>query len=253
LWQSDDCGSCPAGFAAHRSACKDINECRDGSHTCNGTAQVCFNTIGGHRCDCKAGYEKTHNAVTGRLGCIRRKCPSAQSFSHSTTRCSGSFGDSCVVKCDQGYVSSSPATCSAAGKWVGGGCHFECPELTLSGDCDGIGNGHYKVQTKLKNGKAHYLGPPNPDKKKKPLNLYYATPFGRSLGGGRWVLDSDLDADRIHAHLPGAGAHGAFPMGRKVWTVYCGRSHGWVEMILDMECSGVRPTCFSVYGMSVTI
>ncbi|XP_022837042.1 fibrillin-2-like isoform X10 [Spodoptera litura] len=39
-----------------RSTCEDIDECRDGTHTCD-QLQDCINTLGGYECRCKHGFE----------------------------------------------------------------------------------------------------------------------------------------------------------------------------------------------------
>jgi fibulin 1/2 len=35
--------------------CRDVDECGDGDN--GGCGHICFNVEGGHRCDCRAGFE----------------------------------------------------------------------------------------------------------------------------------------------------------------------------------------------------
>lgn len=43
--------------------CVDRNECLEGSHSCDVESQTCINTVGGHACCCKWGFE-FDNATT---------------------------------------------------------------------------------------------------------------------------------------------------------------------------------------------
>lgn len=37
--------------------CVDQNECNEGNHSCDERSHLCFNTVGGHECCCRWGYE----------------------------------------------------------------------------------------------------------------------------------------------------------------------------------------------------
>ncbi|KAK6591135.1 fibrillin 2 syndatyly ems [Cryptosporidium xiaoi] len=56
---------CPYGFEGDGlltgTGCRDIDECKLGTHTCSQNNQRCINTIGGYECECLNGYRKHEN------------------------------------------------------------------------------------------------------------------------------------------------------------------------------------------------
>ncbi len=44
----------------------DIDECNTDAHYCNETTSKCQNTIGGHMCVCRAGFNKTEDKCVGQ-------------------------------------------------------------------------------------------------------------------------------------------------------------------------------------------
>ena len=47
----------------------DINECRNGSHSCDVNAK-CSNTVGSHNCTCKRGFTGDGRSCSGKLSLI---------------------------------------------------------------------------------------------------------------------------------------------------------------------------------------
>jgi hypothetical protein len=62
------------------------------------------------------------------------------------------------LQCDLGYIASGEVTCMEDGSWAGASCLFECPHLTMTGDCFRLSNQVYDLQPDLVAGKPHYIG-----------------------------------------------------------------------------------------------
>lgn len=264
---SYSCIECHQGFGG--LDCEDIDECARPNNECSVNNQDCVNTHGGFECsDCHAGYRMDANgfcimenvcvqtegpcgafaecvgATAGLAGVFHCECHSgyygdghtcepngcvATTLEHAQGLCEGDFGDECELQCDGGYIASGPVSCMADGAWAGGSCLFECPHLTLTGDCFRIANQVYDLQPDSINGKAHYIGATI------PLHIYYDGP------DQIWLMDDDTDSVAIHAHMRSADT---FPSGRRLWTSWCGPFYGWSEIIVTLSCSGMcTDTC----------
>lgn len=71
--------ACSAGFQYKNEGCVDVDECLVDEYACD-SSQVCFNDIGGYRCDCKIGFnlDATTNACVGEYSKLYKKqkmCP----------------------------------------------------------------------------------------------------------------------------------------------------------------------------------
>ena len=74
----------------------------------------------------------------------------------------------------------------------GASCLFECPHLTLTGDCFRESNQVYNLAPDLVDGKPHDIG------EDMPLHIYY------DERDRVWLMDDDLDTVAIHAHMRSA-------------------------------------------------
>jgi hypothetical protein len=66
--ESGSDGGCEEGHVLQDGACKDINECFEGTHACQTTA-TCENTDGGYDCTCPLGYS---GGTSGGFACAPR-------------------------------------------------------------------------------------------------------------------------------------------------------------------------------------
>ncbi|EKX42758.1 hypothetical protein GUITHDRAFT_140920 [Guillardia theta CCMP2712] len=69
-----DWPTCPPGYELYNASasesgyCRDIDECKNQSDTCNRVSEVCVNTEGSYRCDCAYGYVKVNNKCVSNCG-----------------------------------------------------------------------------------------------------------------------------------------------------------------------------------------
>ena len=192
---SYSCIECHEGFAG--LDCEDIDECARPNNECTVNNQECINTHGGFECsDCNEGYRMNAQGyciaanecveAEGMCGahaeCVadpdgsagpRCVCHSgyhgdghdcepngcvATTLDNAHGLCEGDFGDTCELQCDLGYIASGEVTCMEDGSWAGASCLFECPHLTMTGDCFRLSNQVYDLQPDLVAGKPHYIG-----------------------------------------------------------------------------------------------
>ena len=58
--------------------CTDINECTNGSHSCDANFGICHNFDGGHNCSCPDGFEDENGDGSGLGPQIRLIAPSTK-------------------------------------------------------------------------------------------------------------------------------------------------------------------------------
>ncbi len=116
---------CDAGFMPSGASCVDVDECANGSATCDPNAQ-CTNTPGGYTCACKSGFTGDGKTCTDIDECA---AGTARCSVHATcTNTQGSF----TCMCDAGSQGNGKTCVVGAALTVGGGggCFIK-PDHTL--------------------------------------------------------------------------------------------------------------------------
>jgi hypothetical protein len=183
-----ECSDCNEGYTMNEQGyCIAQDECVESEGLCGAHAECTVDPSGnsGPRCTCHSGYHGDGHTCEPN-GCVAATLDNAHGL------CEGDFGDSCEPQCDGGYIASGEVTCMEDGQWAGASCLFECPHLTLTGDCFRESNQVYNLAPDLVDGKPHYIG------EDLPLHIYY------DERDRVWLMDDDLDTVAIHAHMRSA-------------------------------------------------
>ncbi|XP_078678345.1 uncharacterized protein LOC144914402, partial [Branchiostoma floridae x Branchiostoma belcheri] len=101
---------CKTGYHSRGGICKDINECKDGSHNCHPHA-TCTNTDGSFTCTCASGYNGDG------INCVALQCPALTAPANGALSPNGPYYNQHAVGfiCNPGYVLNGTytATCQA--------------------------------------------------------------------------------------------------------------------------------------------
>jgi len=92
--------------------CEDADECADGSNDCDPNAS-CTNEIGSFTCTCKEGFTGNGTFCTA----VTCDIPTINFGEITCTGAEGSYGETCIVACDDGYIGDTSVTCGNDGNW----------------------------------------------------------------------------------------------------------------------------------------